>query len=854
MQQQKNSFTYTKFTQLPLVHRLFYSTSTKQLVIGDFFTSSSYYNTTTKKITVLKTNPKAIENGARAYLEINKDTAYLCTDQNLYLVNPTTYAIKEIPLPPKKIEQNPNTIRNIVVDKYGMLWIRFREQGIYQFNPKTQQGSYATFIPSNLNTYYTALHYDKTSNSLFVGVGLSGIYVYDIDKKTSIKKLLNIPPSQRGAIISCIVGNSKGQVFLADEYNGLFVYTNNTKKLDRYTITDGLQSNICKWLCIDANGLVWIATNIGVSCFNPTTHQFKNFDKEQNHVGVADYLVADSNGLIYQPWDNNIISWQSNLALELLPVGKIYLRHCTINEINTSIDSVYNFTAKQNNIGFQFGYLLQSNNDAIQLEYKLNNDDWILMGKDNKISFSNLSANEYKLIIRGKGYGINPLLIEFNIAPPFYKTWWFIFLSAFSSLLLIYLFVKWREKNIKTIAAEKLKVQQLNAEQYKNKLEVEQVINYFSTSLTGKNKVDDALWDIAKNLIGQLGFEDCMIYLWNANKTKMVQKAGFGPKGSAEEIKKNHFDVLSGQGVVGYVMQTKNSVLISDTSKDNRYRADEMIRLSEITVPVIFNDELIGVIDSEHPERNFFTPQHLQIMSTIATLLADKIKTIEAEESLQQQQIQLHKINEQLSTAKLEALRSQMNPHFIFNAISSIDNFILDNDATNASNYLNKFAKLIRNILDNSKNDVVPFWKDWETLNLYLQLEQLRSTDSFSYTLQADENLLNGHYKIPPLIIQPYIENAIHHGLKPLQNKKGELIITATIKSNTLQYTITDNGIGRKKAAEYNLTKTQHQSYGMQLTQQRIDLFNNQQQNNVTIQDIEEGNNTGTIVTVFLKV
>jgi putative methionine-R-sulfoxide reductase with GAF domain len=111
-----------------------------------------------------------------------------------------------------------------------------------------------------------------------------------------------------------------------------------------------------------------------------------------------------------------------------------------------------------------------------------------------------------------------------------------------------------------------------------------------------------------------------MMYLWNDDKTKMIQKAGFGPKGSAEKIEPQPFDVVPGQGVVGYVMQTCEPVLISDTSKDVRYRPDEMTRLSEITVPIIYDNELIGVIDSEHHERSFFTQQHLQILSTIATL------------------------------------------------------------------------------------------------------------------------------------------------------------------------------------------------------------------------------------------
>jgi len=409
----------------------------------------------------------------------------------------------------------------------------------------------------------------------------------------------------------------------------------------------------------------------------------------------------------------------------------------------------------------------------------------------------------------------------------------------FCILLIVYLFIKWRERNIKAIETEKLKVQQLSAREYKSKLELEQITNYFSALLIHKNSVDDVLWDVAKNLIGKLGFVDCMIYLWNDDKTKMIQKAGFGPKGSIKNIKEQPFDVVAGQGVVGYVMQTKEAVLIPDTSKDNRYRADEMTRLSEITVPVIYNNELIGVIDSEHYEKDFFTQQHLQILSTIATLIADKIKSIEAEQSLQQSHIEMYSMNEQLSKAKLETLRSQMNPHFIFNCLNSIDNLIQMDEKEKATLYLSKFAKLIRSILENSAHNEVPCWKDIETLNLYLQLEQLRCDKKFSYELVIADEILNGDYKVPPLIIQPFVENAIHHGLLNKKDGNKKLIIQVSIINNRIHYLIEDNGVGRAKANAYKrLNKPAHQSLGMQITTDRINLYNQNKNGSVIITDL----------------
>ncbi|MCX6317306.1 MAG: histidine kinase, partial [Bacteroidetes bacterium] len=147
-------------------------------------------------------------------------------------------------------------------------------------------------------------------------------------------------------------------------------------------------------------------------------------------------------------------------------------------------------------------------------------------------------------------------------------------------------------------------------------------------------------------------------------------------------------------------------------------------------------------------------------------------------------------LKQKITETEIMALRAQMNPHFIFNCISSIDNFIQDNDKENASAWLSKFAKLIRSILDSSKNEVVPFWKDWETLQLYLEMEQLRSDKAFTTELNAAPELLNGHYRVPPLIIQPFVENAIHHGLLHRNDRNGQLRITASLKDQVLVYTI----------------------------------------------------------------
>lgn len=216
------------------------------------------------------------------------------------------------------------------------------------------------------------------------------------------------------------------------------------------------------------------------------------------------------------------------------------------------------------------------------------------------------------------------------------------------------------------------------------------------------------------------------------------------------------------------------------------------------------------------------------------------------------------KLNLQILKQKIEetekmALRAQMNPHFIFNCINSIDSLIQSNDKYLATIYLNKFAKLIRNILDSSKINDMTIAKDMETLKLYIELEQLRHENKFVADITIDPGLLHGDYKIPPLIIQPYIENAIIHGLRNRPDNEGKLIVTVKKIDGFIHYTIEDNGIGRTNTLKYN--SGEKQSYGMNMSSERIRLFNGEEHASVTITDLEaDGFATGTSVDVYLKI
>ena len=243
----------------------------------------------------------------------------------------------------------------------------------------------------------------------------------------------------------------------------------------------------------------------------------------------------------------------------------------------------------------------------------------------------------------------------------------------------------------------------------------------------------------------------------------------------------------------------------------------------------------------------FITALFILIGYMIYWLIRKRIKAIRHEAAMKQK----------IAETETIALRAQMNPHFIFNCLNSIDNLIQINEREKATLYLSKFAKLIRSILENSVNNAVPCWKDMETLQLYLELEALRFDNKFTYQVSMSDEIQNGDYKVPPLVIQPFVENAIHHGLLNKIEGDKKLLVTVSVSGNHIHYIIQDNGVGRATAAAYKqLDKPAHSSMGMQITADRIDLFNQRTHGSVKVTDLYDDMNSpvGTKVEVELNI
>lgn len=204
-----------------------------------------------------------------------------------------------------------------------------------------------------------------------------------------------------------------------------------------------------------------------------------------------------------------------------------------------------------------------------------------------------------------------------------------------------------------------------------------------------------------------------------------------------------------------------------------------------------------------------------------------------------------------LAELEMQALKAQINPHFVFNCLNSIKGFIFDRDFQQADKYLDKFSDLMRSTIDNSDAAIISLQSEITYLDNYLQLEKLRFEDKFSYRIIVEENIDKEKVFVPAMLLQPYVENAIRHGMRFLEGRNGEIEIRIFTLENNLVCIIDDNGIGREKASELKSSMhVEYQGKGMNISKRRAELYNIQQE--VIDKKDQLGKATGT--TIIIKI
>jgi len=687
-------------------------------------------------------------------------------------------------------------------------------------------------------------------------IWVSGYYNKWIRFKAGEKSFstVGINPKDSNALpaqpVSKIAMDENGNYWVMILGQGLARYNPATGETKTWNSSDGLAFDPSGALAKDKFGRLWIAGYNLLSVFEPKTSKFENYYIEyaESDYNYGNCLITLHNGKIVSGMLGAFVVFDPVKQERRLPLRDILVSNFRVFEKSIPFSrqsSEISLSYRENFFSFDYSVPTGVEYDKIEYSYLLEgfDRDWVNAGRRQSAAYTNVPGGDYLFKARARsrdGEWTEPkTLATIHISKIFYQTWWFRFLVAVFMFLLIRVYVRFRNRQQK-------------------REEAENAITYFANSEYTNSSPEEILWDLARNCISRLGFVDCVIYLVDEEHHVLVQKAALGEKTPDEKTILNPLEIPVGKGIVGSVAATGKTELVNDTSKDPRYITDDASRLSEIAVPILFDGKAIGVIDSEHPRRNFFNEEHRRILETIASICATKIVNAMSSQELAEKEKKLLEIDKKVAEVRLMALRAQMNPHFIFNCLNAIDNYILKNDVQNASMYLNKFARLIRTILAESDKNYVSLKSELELLKNYIELENLRFEEKFLFKLEVDTIMDAAEIDIPPMLIQPFVENAIVHGLI---HKKGEKILSINIHSHDdhLSCVITDNGIGRKEAQRIKDSKTQtHESKGMRVTEGRLELLQQQvkEKGSVSITDLEDsnGNPAGTSVEILIPV
>jgi ligand-binding sensor domain-containing protein/putative methionine-R-sulfoxide reductase with GAF domain len=725
-------------------------------------------------------------------------------------------------------------VSDVFKDSRGDIWIS--SANIYRYHPPTKTFS---IIPFNeyMPSLPVAIQEDRDGNIWMAGHGIRryNISLGRFDERIDSFPYIKMPDKQ----VSAMYIDRNNNIWFGSSNNGLIVYNMDNQTFRHFTTANGLPGNDVSALIAIGNKL-WVACYAGLACVDLASFGVNKFGRDE---GFPELPLQNRAGFFYDSADGRLyLGFTEAVArfnpAEVLAPGKIPTLFIEKTEVigdrNIFLPSgTIRSSWKRNNLAITIGSINFNDGQSQGYAFRiLNKDDstWRALGNQPSFNISNLEPGNHRIQV--KIFSLNNRWpeqvkeINIEILPPFWQKTWFAVVAAMLLSAILFFYVQWRINAAKKKEMVKTQIEKLKAIDYKNKYELEQITYYFSSALADKRTADEVLWDVAKNLIARLNYEDCMIYLWNDDKTRMIQKAAYGLKGRPELLTEQLFDVKPGQGVVGYVMQTKEAVLIKDTRMDPRYRVDEAQRLSEICVPIIHNNELLGIIDSEHSGLNYYSERDLKILTTIATLIGNKLKQLESQQILAVKTEELSNINLQLAEAKLTALQAQMNPHFVFNALNSIKRMILDGDNDKASRYLSKFAQMIRMTLNHSRETFVTLAENLDYIKVYLGMEQLRFNESFKWTIHVAEDIDVEDTKIPSLMIQPLVENAIWHGLLHSDREK-VLAVSFFKKDEAIVCVIEDNGIGIRNSEKMKEeSRTNHRPVGLDNLRNRVKILN----------------------------
>jgi ligand-binding sensor domain-containing protein len=719
-----------------------------------------------------------------------------------------------------------NHVQSVIQDKSGNYWFGTSGGGVCNYFGK-QFTNYDKSSGLAGNFIYSIFRDSKSR--LWIGTSDKGLSVFDSAKFYNY----NSKNGFSDVKVKAINEDSNGNIFIGTDGQGLFRYDGK-----EFKEVEGLTKKYIRAIIKDKDGNMWVAT-AGAGLYKLTVNESKI--KSQNYT-TADGLLHnrltclhyDKQGRLWYGTENNGIGYLYNGVVQKKYLSRKdglqsnTIRCLTEDEsgylwVGTAGYGIASFPLYQGDFKIKFYdhsngltssniYLMcvdKSNNLFVGTETGL---DYIYLDKGRKLT-------EIKHYSKGEGF-VGVETCQNSVYNDLDGTIWFGTINGLSKYNPANL-VKNENEPITSIYDVKLFYESISTTPYKKFAGDWNAISYL---------------DLPYNQ-NHLTFDFFAINFSNPDAVKYQWKLeGFDREWSP--ISKNHSILYSNLSAGEYTF------LVKACNEDGVWNKKPVKLKFHIAAPIWLQWWFIALV-------------LIIVFSLVFYVFKWRENRFKSKAAEEQRKLQLEK---EVVELEQKALRLQMNPHFIFNALNSIQSQIGNDNEQVARYYLAKFSRLMRQILDNSRNTVITLEEEANTLENYLLIEKFCNGDRFDYKITIDDAIEKDYIKIPPMLLQPFIENAIKHGLKNSDtNKRGLIEVGFKEVNNILECAVIDNGIGRIKSEELNKIskETYHKSTALLVTQERLDLL--KQDKNILSLEIfdlydEQGGASGTKVIVRIPI
>lgn len=684
------------------------------------------------------------------------------------------------------------------------LWVGTLNMGVYRWKRNENKWEKLSDPANSVPFYVRDVLLDINKRHVWIATFNQGLVRYDIATQRYEYFSKDSAPANGllSSTITSLAQNSDGTLWVGTEWGGVSRFRetkNEPLKFTTFTTAHGLAENRVNSLLASTDGGVWVTTAKGLAYLTSqgeVAHQWISSNQSVLKP-IQALLHSDPDRGFLFPVETGYMQAKWPLKNEETIRYPLILNEMSVNG-ELLAEPASRLPYNKNQISFSFQLLRYDSPSDVYYDYTLDGleNDWVReAGIIAGASFFNLPAGEFTFRVRATDALGNILSEElqhsFTITKPvwmWWQLWTFAALLAACGIYLLWL-------------------------RLTNKLADEKIINYFATSLYGRNTVDDVFWDIAKNCIGQLGFEDCVIYQYDENKQILIQKAAFGPKNPEKYEILNPLTIPIGQGITGYAALHGRHVLVSDTSKDSRYILDDQQRYSELAVPIFIEGRVFGVIDSEHSQKNFYTKRHVRILRKIADLCNQKLIRYLTEEKLR--------------TSIARDLHDEIGSTLTsINIISKIA--IEQHNPEKVYDYLGRIKENSRVTMDAMSDMVWAINPENDSLNrMIIRLKEFSAEildpAGIAYVFEVDPALAETRLNLSSrkdlyLIIKEAITNAAKY------SKANKVLIQFESNADAVTIRIEDDGVGMEPTADQHGNGLKNMRHRAQLIKSTLSI------------------------------